>query len=127
MSRQARRDTAPEVTLRKLLHAAGLRFRVAYPVPSLPRRSIDIAFTRARVAVFVHGCFWHGCPTHGTQPKANAAWWSAKIARNVDRDEETEAHLLRQGWTTATVWEHEEPERAAERVTRLVYSARGAL
>lgn len=124
MSRQARRDTAPEVAIRRVLHARGLRFRVAYPVPGMSRRTIDIAFTRARVAVFVHGCFWHGCPTHGTQPKANAAWWAAKIARNIARDEETEAHLRAQTWHPLTVWEHEDPSRAAERVARLLESVR---
>ena len=116
MSRQLRRDTAPELALRSALHARGLRFRVEFPVPGLPRRSIDIAFTRVRIAVFVHGCFWHGCGEHGTQPKANAAWWQAKIARNVQRDRETSTHLRSRGWQTLTVWEHEEAEAAVERI-----------
>jgi DNA mismatch endonuclease (patch repair protein) len=110
--------------MRRVLHARGLRFRVAYPVPGMSRRTIDIAFPRARVAVFVHGCFWHGCPTHGTQPKANAVWWAAKIAGNIARDEETAVHLRGQTWHTLTVWEHEDPTSAAERVARLVDSVR---
>jgi DNA mismatch endonuclease (patch repair protein) len=88
---------------------------------------MDLAFPRARVAVFVHGCFWHGCPTHGTQPKANADWWTAKLARNVARDQETEAYLRTQDWVTVTVWEHEEPSRAAARVARRVRAARRSL
>jgi len=124
MSRQASRDTAPEVALRRLLHARGWRFRVGYPVPGLPRRTIDIAFPRARVAVLVHGCFWHRCPTHATQPKANAAWWTAKIERNVLRDAETETHLRSLGWVTVTVWEHEEPGSAADRVVQALESVR---
>lgn len=78
MSRHPRRDTGPELVLRRALHAAGLRYRVGYPVPGLPRRTIDIAFTRAKVAVFVDGCFWHGCEQHRTVPTANGAWWAEK-------------------------------------------------
>ena len=116
MSRQLRRDTAPELALRSALHARGLRFRVEFPIPGLPRRSIDIAFTRVRIAVFVHGCFWHGCSEHGTQPKANSAWWQAKLARNVQRDVETSTHLRARGWQTLTVWEHEDLDAAVERI-----------
>lgn len=72
MSHQASRDTAPEVAVRKLLHASGYRYRLNERVPHMSRRTIDIAFTRAKVAVFLDGCFWHGCPEHATQPKSNA-------------------------------------------------------
>jgi len=82
MAHQKRQDTKPEVVLRKRLHARGYRFRVAYPVPGMPRRTIDIAFPRRRVAVFVDGCFWHACPTHGVKPKNNKDWWADKLAGN---------------------------------------------
>ena len=103
MAPQKRQDTKPEVVLRKRLHARGYRFRVAYPVPGMPRRTIDIAFPRRRVAVFVDGCFWHACPTHGVKPKNNKDWWADKLAGNRARD---------LGWTVVRVWEHESPETA---------------
>ena len=78
--------TKPELELRHRLHKAGLRYRVAHPVPGRPRRTIDVAFTRRRIAVFVDGCFWHGCPLHASAPKTNAAFWAAKVAENVARD-----------------------------------------
>src|SRR3954447_25332549 len=85
-----RRDTAPELALRSLLHRSGLRYRVAWPIPGQRRRTIDIAFTRVHLAVFVDGCFWHGCPVHGVQPKANAAWWRAKLEANDRRDRDSD-------------------------------------
>ena len=120
MSRQRRRDTEPEVAIRRLLHARGLRFRVAFPIPGMPRRSMDVAFTRARVAVFVDGCFWHACPEHQTSPAANAAWWSAKLATNQARDLATNAHLTASGWRVIRIWEHEDPEVAAARIAEEV-------
>ncbi len=117
MSRHPRRDTGPELALRRLLHAAGYRYRVNYPVPGLPRRSIDIAFTRAKVAVFIDGCFWHGCPEHGQVPTANNAWWIAKLDRNRERDVATTAHLGDHGWTVLRIWEHTPPARAYADVT----------
>jgi DNA mismatch endonuclease (patch repair protein) len=120
MGQQRRRDTAPEMELRRVLHSRGLRYRVNRPVPGLPRRTIDVAFTKSRVAVLVHGCFWHGCPEHGTQPRANSAWWAAKLRRNVERDEQTAAHLRSIGWRVVTVWEHESAQSAADRVGLVV-------
>lgn len=79
MSRQSSRDTAPEIAVRRLLQSAGLRYRVNVPVPGMPRRTIDIVFGPAKIAVFLDGCFWHGCPEHATQPKANASWWRSKL------------------------------------------------
>ncbi|WP_329235123.1 very short patch repair endonuclease [Streptomyces canus] len=117
MSRQGSRDTAPEVAVRKLLHAAGMRYRVNVPVPDMPRRTIDIAFTKTKVAVFLDGCFWHGCPQHATRPKANAEWWRTKLDKNMARDRETTAHLEQRGWTVLRFWEHEHPEAIARRVT----------
>ena len=116
MSRQATRDTAPEMALRRLLHAAGYRFRVDFsPLPGL-RRKADIVFTRRKVAVFVDGCYWHSCPEHGTLPTANRAWWEKKLARNVRRDAETNRLLAAQGWTVVRIWEHEDAGSAAKRV-----------
>src|SRR5688500_4762444 len=89
MSRQRRVGTTPELALRRLLHARGHRYRVAWPVPKAPRRSIDVAFVGRRLAVFVDGCFWHACPIHESNPRANAEWWAAKLRKNVQRDEET--------------------------------------
>lgn len=100
--------------MRKLLHAAGLRYRVNFPVPGMPRRTIDIAFSRVKVAVFLDGCFWHGCPEHATHPKANAEWWRQKLTKNIIRDQETTRHLESQGWTVLRFWEHEVPKSIAE-------------
>lgn len=125
MSRQASRDTLPELLLRRRLHALGLRYTVhRRPVPKV-RRTADIVFSRARVAVFVDGCFWHGCPEHASAPKTNAEWWTTKLARNVERDRETDALLAAAGWSVIRVWEHELPGEAAERVQALVEGARG--
>lgn len=123
MSRAARRETAPELALRRALHADGYRFRVVHPVPGNRRRSIDIAFTRARVAVFVDGCFWHGCPVHGTQPRANSAWWTAKLAANRSRDADTDRLLREAGWQVVRVWEHEPVEQAVAAVVAALEGA----
>ncbi|MFF3416624.1 very short patch repair endonuclease [Streptomyces sp. NPDC002698] len=117
MSRQGSRDTAPEVAVRRLLHAAGLRYRVNVPVPGMSRRTIDIAFTKARVAIFLDGCFWHGCPEHATHPKANAEWWRKKLDRNMSRDIETTEHLAASGWTVLRFWEHESAADVAHTIT----------
>jgi DNA mismatch endonuclease (patch repair protein) len=116
MSRQSSRDTRPEFELRRELFRRGLRYRVNYPVPDHRRRTIDIAFTRARLAVFVDGCFWHSCPEHRTAPKANAEWWRDKLERNRLRDLETNRWLDAAGWDVLRVWEHESTPAAADRV-----------
>lgn len=116
MSRQRRRDTAPEVELRRLLHAAGYRYRVNYKVPGLARRTIDIAFTSAKLAVFLDGCFWHACPEHATWPRSNAAWWKAKLDANVARDRQTDDALQAEGWKIIRIWEHEPLQDAAVKV-----------
>ncbi|MBP5867545.1 very short patch repair endonuclease [Streptomyces scabiei] len=120
MSRQVSKDTAAELAVRRLLHAAGLRYRVEFPVPGMARRRIDVAFTRAKVAVLIDGCFWHGCPEHATQPKSNAEWWRNKLDRNMARDRETTEHLTAAGWTVLRFWEHEAPEQVAVRVAATV-------
>lgn len=122
MSRTGRRDTAPEVALRAELHRRGLRFRIDLPVIPGLRRRPDIVFTRARVAVFVDGCFWHGCPDHGTWPKNNAAFWREKIETNRQRDGDTDARFRAAGWMAERVWEHENPSLAADRVEARVRS-----
>ncbi|MFJ3552050.1 very short patch repair endonuclease [Streptomyces sp. NPDC090114] len=116
MSRQGSRDTAPEVAVRRLLHAAGLRYRVNVPVPGMARRTIDIVFPKAKIAVFMDGCFWHGCPQHATSPKSNAEWWRAKLDKNMARDVETTEHLRTAGWTVLRYWEHEAPNVVAHEV-----------
>lgn len=118
MAATRQRDTPPELALRSHLHRRGLRYRVDYPV--LGRRRADVVFSRARVAVFVDGCFWHGCPKHGTWPKANADWWENKIKANQARDRDTDEKLGAAGWLPVRVWEHEDAEVAAARVERLV-------
>jgi len=120
MSAQATRDTDAELALRRELHSRGLRYRVnRRPEPNL-RRSADIVFTRARVAVFVDGCFWHACPEHGTVPKSNSQWWSAKLSANAARDRDTDATLAAAGWSVVRCWEHDEPGLVADRVEQLV-------
>ena len=122
MSLQATRDTAPEMRLRSTLHALGLRYRVhVRPLPEL-RRTADIVFAGARVAVFVDGCFWHSCPEHGTEPSSNKAWWAEKLAQNVKRDADTDSRIAAAGWLVVRVWEHEDPAEASSRVADAVRS-----
>ena len=120
MSKQRTRDTDAEVTLRRILHARGLRYFVDRPLPGLPRRRADLTFSGQRVIVFVDGCFWHGCKIHKTEPKRNRAWWAAKIARTIERDQETDLHLESAGWTVVRVWEHEDPADAADQIEEAV-------
>jgi DNA mismatch endonuclease, patch repair protein len=125
MSRTRRRDTKPEVALRRLLHARGLRFRVDRPVLHDRRRRADIVFASARVVVFVDGCFWHGCPQHATWPTRNGAFWREKIETNRLRDRDTDARLASAGWDVVRVWEHEDPAAAADRVEKRVRARLG--
>ena len=116
-------DSGPERALRSALHRRGLRFRKhTQAVPGLRCRP-DVVFTRARVAVFVDGCFWHSCPEHGTFAKANGEWWKAKLAANVARDRRNDAALAQAGWTVLRIWEHEDVNHAADRVERAVRPA----
>ena len=116
MQKQRRRDTAAEIRVRQLLFAAGMRYRVNYPVPGLSRRTIDIAFTRTRLAIFIDGCFWHSCPDHATRPRANSDWWAIKLRANRERDAATTRHLVDVGWRVLRFWEHEEPAGVVERI-----------
>ena len=114
------RDTQPERAIRSAAHRLGLRFRVsAQPLPQL-RRSADLVFRRERLAVFVDGCFWHSCPVHGNQPAANSTFWREKLARNAERDRDTDNQLRAAGWTALRVWEHEDATVAARRVAEAV-------
>jgi len=119
MQRQQRRDTQPELALRSELWRRGLRFRVDFSVVN-PRRRADVVFTRARLAIFVDGCFWHRCPVHGSTPKSNAEWWIAKLDANVARDRETDAQMADAGWEVIRVWEHEDPISVAASIESLV-------
>lgn len=123
MQTTRRRDTKPEIALRSELHRRGLRFFVDRPPLPNSRRRADIVFPRARVAVYVDGCFWHGCPMHGTWPKANAAWWRDKIERNRARDRDTDVNLHAAGWISVRVWEHEVAAEAADRIVAVVRGA----
>jgi DNA mismatch endonuclease (patch repair protein) len=109
-------NTGPELALRRELHRRGFRFRVHQAPAPGSRCRPDILFTRRRVAVFVDGCYWHSCPRHGTMPKANAAYWRAKLERNVRRDRRNDAALEALGWRVVRVWEHENPDEAATQV-----------
>ena len=122
MQLQASRDTAPERTLRSARHRDGLRFRVhVRPIPGV-RREADIVFPKARVAIFVDGCFWHGCPQHASWPKANADWWRQKIEANRRRDADTDERLRAAGWTVVRVWTHEDPAARSADIAELVRS-----
>ncbi|GAB2464555.1 very short patch repair endonuclease [Xylanimonas ulmi] len=114
------RDTQPELAVRRALHARGYRYRVDIrPEPTL-RRTADLVFTRARVVVLIDGCFWHGCPDHCRIPATHTDYWQAKIAGNMRRDAETTAALEARGWSVVRIWEHEDPQDAADRVEPLL-------
>ena len=126
MERQLRRDTKPEMALRRELWRRGLRYRVDIaPLPGMRRRA-DVVFTRRKVAVYVDGCYWHSCPIHATMPKANREWWIAKLEANVARDRDTDARLRAADWTVVRVWEHEDPSDVAARLEQLIQGAAGA-
>lgn len=113
MQGNRRKDTHPELAVRRAVHALGLRYRVdARPLPDLNRRA-DLVFRGAKIAVFVDGCYWHGCPRHGTWPATNSEYWSSKIRRNVARDRDTDERLISQGWLPLRFWEHDDPDMAA--------------
>lgn len=120
MKRMPEGDTNPEVLVRRSLFRMGLRYRVHYPVPGFPRRSIDIAFPRAKIAVFVDGCFWHGCTEHRTIPANNHEWWKDKIGRNRSRDSETDMRLRENGWIVLRYWEHDPVDLITSEVKEVV-------
>jgi DNA mismatch endonuclease (patch repair protein) len=121
------RDTRPELALRRAVHARGLRYFVNRRPIKAVRRTADLVFPRLRVAVFVDGCFWHGCPQHHTVAKTNAAFWAEKMANNRRRDQDTNARLEDAGWMVVRVWEHEPVDEAAAQVVRALGERRRAL
>jgi DNA mismatch endonuclease (patch repair protein) len=126
MAANQRRDTGPELRLRSDLHALGFRFRVDFPIPVRGRRPIrpDIAFTKLHLAVFIDGCFWHGCPQHWSPPKSNVRYWTEKIERNRDRDRRSDRLLAEVGWQVIRLWEHEPAEGALRRVDEVIEARR---
>lgn len=114
------RDTKLELRVRSVLHARGLRFRTNYRPIKTNRCTVDIAFTRLRLAVLLDGCFWHGCPTHGQIPAHNSAWWDEKLRRNRERDKEVTGQLVQAGWVVLRYWEHESIDSVARDVVELV-------
>lgn len=118
------RDTKPELALRRAVHAMGLRYFVNKRPIRAVRRSADMVFPGTRVAVFLDGCFWHGCPQHHTVAKTNAEFWAEKVRANRERDADTDARLTAQGWTVVRVWEHEPVGEGAQRVADAVARSR---
>jgi DNA mismatch endonuclease (patch repair protein) len=118
------RDTKPELALRSAVHARGLRYRVAAKPLTGLRRTADLVFPSAKVAVFLDGCFWHGCPEHHTVAASNATFWADKVAGNRARDRDTDSRLADAGWVSVRVWEHEDPAEAARRVEDVVRTRR---
>jgi DNA mismatch endonuclease (patch repair protein) len=110
------RDTRPELALRRELHARGLRYRIHRAPDAEVRSTADVVFSRARLAVYVDGCFWHGCPEHAVTPKRNRDFWTTKLRTNVERDRRNEAQLTARGWTVLRIWEHEDPIVAADAI-----------
>ncbi|GAA4232468.1 very short patch repair endonuclease [Streptosporangium album] len=120
------RDTKPELALRRAVHALGLRYRVSHRPLKAVRRTADLAFTRAKVAVFMDGCFWHGCPEHHTVAVTNATFWAEKVRRTRERDAETDRLLAEEGWLVVRIWEHQDPVQAAALVADAVATRRRA-
>ena len=114
------RDTKPELALRSAVPARGLRYRVSAKPLAGVRRTADLVFPRAKVAVFLDGCFWHGCPEHHTVATANATFWADKVENNRKRDRDTDGRLAEAGWISVRIWEHEDVAEAARRVEEIV-------
>lgn len=120
------RDTTPERRIRQLVHAQGLRYRVSTrPLPAL-RRTADMVFGPAKVAVFIDGCYWHGCPEHYVPPRTNSGYWSDKVARNIARDRDTDEKLTQAGWLVLRFWEHEASDTCADKIFVEVRRRRGS-
>jgi len=121
MSRVHHNNTAPEMMLRRALWSSGHRYRLKTS-PKLPG-SPDLLFPRTKIAIFVDGCFWHGCPIHGTQPKTNVVFWQKKIARNRERDVQVDEKLMLLGWHVVRLWQHEieqDISGCVAQITRLI-------
>ena len=119
-----KKDTRPEVLLRAAMHRAGLRYRtyVAIEGGGLRARA-DVVFPKRRLAVFVDGCFWHGCPEHATKPRTNVDYWEAKLRGNADRDRRVDQALTASGWSVIRLWEHDvdrDLEACVKRVAKAI-------
>jgi DNA mismatch endonuclease (patch repair protein) len=114
--RQGRRDTVPELAVRRRLHARGVRYRVDVRPCGETRARGDLVWKRRKLVVFIDGCFWHACPTCGHQPTANSRWWAEKLAGNVARDRRTDGVLTGLGWRVLRFWEHEDPDAVADAI-----------
>ena len=126
MARVRQKNTDAEIALRRELFRKGLRYRINFEVSKKPRRTADIAFPSLKIAIFVDGCFWHGCPIHASWPKQNAELWRRKIEANRARDIDTNIRLEAAGWTVLRFWRHESPGRAAEVVLEHVAAIRAS-
>lgn len=126
MSRQRRRDTQPELLVRRILHARGVRYRIDGRPEADLRCKADILWRQLRMAVFIDGCFWHGCPEHATRPKANEQWWAEKLDGNIRRDRRMDAELTARGWKVLRFWEHEDPMGVADAICARLDELRGA-
>lgn len=124
MAKVRQTGTGAEIALRRDLYRRGLRYRVDFEVLKKPRRVADIAFPGLMIAIFVDGCFWHGCPEHATWPKQNSDFWRQKIETNRARDIDTNERLRNIGWTVLRFWEHEQPTEAADIVVQTVAMGR---
>lgn len=120
MAKVRQKETGAEVALRQEMYRIGLRYRVDYEVLRKPRRVADVAFPGRKIAVFVDGCFWHGCPEHATWPKQNAEFWREKIEANQRRDADTNERLRSLGWTVLRFWSHESPNEASRTIAHMV-------
>ncbi len=118
MSRQKSRDTGPEIAVRRALHARGIRYRVDVKLEPDMRTRADLAWRGLKLAVFIDGCFWHGCPEHATRPAANRDWWAQKLDANIARDRRTDDTLRNRGWVVRRFWEHQSPEEIADELVK---------
>lgn len=124
MSKIQGKNTKPELALRQSLWCTGLRYRLHYKLPGRP----DIVFVSARIAVFVDGCFWHGCPEHGVKPKTNRTFWNEKIGKNMERDIRNTKQLKKEGWKVLRFWEHEIKQdvlKVTEKIVKTVMKQKG--
>ncbi len=121
MSRVKNKDSAAEIALRLALHAVGLRYRLHSRIEGV---TVDLVFPRLKVAVFVDGCFWHGCPKHATHPKSNQDYWLPKLEENKERDKRQTARLRKAGWRVMRVWEHDCLPPAPRVIARIVDACR---
>ena len=121
MSRIRSKNTTSEIQVRKELWRRGYRYRIHYSLQGKP----DLVFVRARLAVFIDGCFWHKCPKCYIEPKSNLDYWIPKIQRNVDRDKSNTRLLKRKGWSVLRIWEHEVKSCLSVSVQRIETALKG--